>query len=148
MSIINWNPFNEIEEIQSTLDKYFNDFGFPRTGKKKTEMDLWKPVMDIAEKKDGYTVKTEMPGIPKDKINIDVTNDVLTIKGEKKKETEEKDSKYYRSERTYGLFQRQLVLPKNVVAEKIKAKYKNGVLELFIPKAKEEKEKVKQITIE
>ncbi len=146
MSIINWNPFNEIEEIQSSINRVFNDDTFARTKKSKNALDLWKPVLDILEKKDGYSIKTEIPGIPKEYITIDVSNAVLTIKGEKKQETEKEDSKYSRKECAYGLFQRQLVLPKTIDANKIKANYKNGILELFIPKGKEKE--AKKITIE
>ncbi len=144
MSIINWDPFNELAEIQSSINKIFDD-SYVKKGKKSRDVSFWEPAIDIVEKKDKYIIKAEFPGIPKDDIDINVSDNVLTIKGEKKQEVEEKDTNYYRSERVYGLFQRQLVLPPDVNAEKIKANYKNGVLAVEIPKG--EKSKPKKIEI-
>ncbi len=144
MSIINWDPFNELAEIQNSINKIFDE-SVLRKGKKNRDISYWEPAIDIIEKKDKYIIKAEFPGIPKEDIDINVSDNVLTVKGEKKQEKEEKDTNYYRSERVYGLFQRQLVLPPDVDAEKIKANYKNGVLEIEIPKG--EKAKPKKISI-
>ncbi len=146
MSIITWDPFNELEEIQNSINKIFDDSLFKKGKKNRKELGYWEPAIDIIETKDKYKIKAEFPGIPKDDIEINVSDNVLTIKGEKKQEKEEKDANYYRTERVYGLFQRQLVLPPDVDADKIKANYKNGVLEIEIPKG--EKAKPKKINIE
>ncbi len=145
MSIINWDPFNEIREIQNAVNKLFDESLFKRKGTKR-ELGFWEPVVDIVETKDNYKVRAEMPGIPKDDIEISVSGDVLTIKGEKKQEKEEKDSNFYKRERVYGMFQRQLVLPQDIEADKIKANYKDGVLEVTIPKG--EAAKPKKIKVE
>lgn len=139
MSLITWDPFNEIKEIQEAVNRLFNDSLSRRKGKK--EIGYWEPAVDVIETKDDYRVIAEFPGIPKENIDISVSGDVLTIKGEKKSEEEIKDATYYRKERVYGLFQKQLVLPKDIEADKIKANYKDGVLEVIIPKGEETKPK-------
>ncbi|MBU1078435.1 MAG: Hsp20/alpha crystallin family protein [Spirochaetes bacterium] len=147
MSIISWNPFNELEDIRSEINKVFNDSAFSKRKGGSKDLSFWEPVSDIVEVKDGYKVRTEMPGIPKESIKISVSNDILTIEGEKKQETEEeKDAHYHRTERVYGSFQKMLSLPQEVAAYKITANYKNGVLEVFIPKGK--KVKPKEIKVE
>ncbi len=135
MTLVRWNPFNEIEE----LSNFFNDRFFTEKG--ENELSFWKPTSDITETKHAYKVKAEMPGIPKDDIAISVKGNVLTIKGEKKKEKKEKDANFHHTERVYGLYQRQLVIPEDVKADKIRAGYKDGVLELYIPKGEEAKPK-------
>lgn len=140
MSLIHWDPFAEIREIQEAVNKLFDDSLSKRKGNKK-ELGFWEPAIDVIETKDDYRIKAEFPGIPKEDIEISISGDVLTIKGEKKKDEEIKDANYYRRERVYGLYQRQLVLPKDVDTEKIKANYKDGVLELIIPKGEESKPK-------
>lgn len=145
MSIINWDPFNEIREIQKAVNKLFDDSIFKRKSSKR-DLGFWEPVVDIVETKDSYKVVAEMPGIPKEDIDISVSGDVLTIKGEKKQEKEEKEANFYRRERVYGLYQRQLVLPQDVEPDKIKANYKDGVLEVIIPKG--ETAKPKKIKVE
>lgn len=141
MSIINWNPFTELEDIQSDINKLFDDSLFRKRKAKTSELSFWQPVIDVIENKNEFKIRAEIPGIVKEDIKININNDVLTIKGEKKQETEEKEANYHRTERIYGLFQRQLALPQNVDANKISAKFKDGVLEVVIPKGEEAKPK-------
>ena len=101
----------------------------------------WSPAVDIYENKDSLIIKAELPGIEQDKIDVSVQGDLLTIKGERKKESEVKEENYYRLERVSGSFQRSFTLPANVDATKISAAYKGGILELKVPKAEEAKPK-------
>ena len=101
----------------------------------------WSPAVDIYENKDSLVIKAELPGIEQDKIDVSVQGDLLTIKGERKKESEVKEENYYRLERVSGSFQRSFTLPANVDATKISAAYKGGILELKVPKAEEAKPK-------
>ena len=105
------------------------------------------PVVDVFEEKDDIVVKAELPGMDKDNIEVNLTDHTLTIRGEKKKEEEVKEENYYRAERSYGSFLRTIDLPAEVRGDKVTASFKNGVLEVRMPKteqanAKEVKVKV------
>jgi len=112
----------------------------------QTETD-WAPAVDIYDDKDKLVIKADLPGMAQKDIDVSVEDDVLGIKGEKKKETEVKEDNFYRVERAYGSFERRFALPVNVDATKIKATYKEGVLELTLPKKEESKAKQIKINI-
>ena len=95
----------------------------------------WTPALDVSEGKDAITVKAELPGVDPKEINISLTGDMLTIKGEKEETKEEKDERKHRVERSYGGFMRSVVLPTSVDASKVNATFKNGVVTITLPKA-------------
>jgi HSP20 family protein len=95
----------------------------------------WAPMLDLAETKDAMIVKAELPGMEAKDIGIELTGDLLTLKGEKEKRTEEKEERYHRIERTYGAFLRSVRLPMAVDGSKVTATFKNGVLVVTLPKA-------------
>jgi HSP20 family protein len=111
-------------------------------------MEVRAPAVDLYEDKDNVVVKVELPGIDKDNIEVNLTDHTLTIKGEKKKEEEVKEENYYRSERTYGSFVRALDLPRAVQGDKVKAAFKNGILEVRIPKTEEVKAKEIKVKVD
>jgi HSP20 family protein len=113
---------------------------FPRF-KWMTEVETVWPAVDMYDKADEIVVKAEVPGIDKKNIKISVSGNILTIKGEMKKEEEVKEEDYYFSERSYGSFSRSLTLPAKVVESKISAEFKDGILEVHLPKASESKPK-------
>ncbi len=102
-------------------------------------------MLNVTEKEDAYVMKVELPGVSKDDVKITLKENLLTIHGEKKREKEEKDKSYFRSERVYGSFERTFTLPSLVKGEKIEANFKDGVLTIEIPKAEEVKPKEIQI---
>ncbi len=104
--------------------------------------------MDLYEEKDEIVAKVELPGMEKDDIEVNIIDHRLTVKGEKKKEKEIKEENYYRSERSYGSFIRALDLPKEVQAEKAQASFKDGVLEIRLPKTEEAKKKEIKVKVE
>ncbi len=106
------------------------------------------PTVDLFEEKEDVVVKAEIPGMDKDNIEVNLTDHTLTIKGEKKKEEEVKEENYYRSERSYGSFFRTIELPKDVHTDKVKATFKNGVLEVRMPKTEEAKAKEIKVKVE
>jgi len=144
----NYNPFSELEKLHSELNSLFDwsfgggfperQFGLLETG--------WAPAVDVYDAKDNLVVKADIPGLKKEDIDINIQNNTLVIKGEKKQEREEKEKDYVRTERFYGSFHRAITLPADVDAEKAKAEYKNGTLELILPK--KEEAKPKQISVE
>ncbi len=115
----------------------FRGPGFPMARFLEREAAL--PILDVIDKGDKLIVKAEVPGVDKKDIEVKVTDDVLTIKGESKKETEVKEENYYRSERSFGSFSRVVQLPAAVKADMVKANLKDGVLEIDLPKTEPKK---------
>ena len=159
-----WTIWDEMKRIQGEMDRMFNrfftatePFGFASTpmlpSSSITDIvrsNYRQPLSDIWETDKEIIVTVELPGVDKKDIQVNLTSDGLEIRVEKKDEYKEEDKKrgMYRLERSYSGFYRHFTLPKNIVdTEKIKATYKNGVLELRIPKRKVEEKKVKRIEV-
>lgn len=142
-----WRPFRELERMRREMDKVWDSF-FERRPTRVEEVAEWLPTLDVSETKDEYMVKAELPGIDPKDIDISLTNDLLTIKGEKKQEKEEKEENYHVIERTYGSFTRSVRLPGQVQSDKINANFKNGVLKVTLPKTEEAKKKEIKIKVE
>ena len=151
-----WRPFSEIARLDREMESFFDQLLFGRRDRRFLP-EFWWPterlsigalVVDVYEKKNEIVVKTELPGMSRDDIQINITDNVLTITGEKKEEGEVKEEDYYRRERTYGRFSRALELPKAVQIEKAQAIFKNGVLEIRIPKTEEAKRKEIEVKID
>jgi len=138
-----WDPFTDILDIQQEMNRLFDSF-FGRTS--ALSEGLRAPLVDIYETKEHVVVKAEIPGMKLDDIDITIVGDTLTLKGERKRETEVKEENYYRVERAYGAFQRAIPLPSVVDTNKVKATYKDGVLEVKLSKKGEVK--TKEIKIE
>lgn len=136
-----WPGASIVTSLQKEVNHLFEGFSrkIPFVG---TELNL---LIDVIETAELVIVNAEIPGIDPKEVDISITGNTLTIKGEKKVEKEEKEKQYHRIERNYGSFARIVEIPLLVDAEKVKAEYKNGVLKITIPKS--EKIKPKQITI-
>ena len=132
-----WRPFRGLEE----WERRFEDMLGRPMWRLPVEEIGWMPAVDVLEKDDKFVVKAELPGMKEEDISVSVVGDTLTIKGEKKTETEVKEEDYYRCERAYGSFYRSIPLPSTVDAGKIEASYQDGVLEVTLPKAAEVKPK-------
>jgi len=140
--IIPWRPLRELEALERRFDDIFGRPFLPSIWR-RTPMEErgWAPAIEVFDKEDKFVVKAEVPGIKSEDIDVSVVGDTLTIKGEKKAETEVKEEDYYCCERSYGSFYRSIALPSNVDASKIEADYEDGVLEVSLPKAPEVKPK-------
>jgi HSP20 family protein len=112
------------------------------------ELGLRVPPVDVYEEKDQVVVKTELPGLGKDDVSLTLSEDTLTIRGEKKKEEEVKEEDYHRWERSYGSFVRTVELPVQVKGDEAKADFKNGVLTVRLPKSEEAKRRQIQVKVE
>jgi len=137
MSLIRWNPYQNLVSLPAEINRFFNDFGVDAWD---TDT-VWSPAVDITETEDGFEVKAEIPGMNKDEIKINYEDDMLTLSGERNQEKEEKNKNFHRIERRYGKFQRSFCLPNHIKADAIKANYKNGVLTVNIPKSEDAKPK-------
>jgi len=126
-----WRPFRELEEWERRFDDLF---GRP-LWRLPVEEKGWMPAVDVFEKEDRFVVKAELPGMKEEDIDVSVVGDTLSIKGEKKTETEIEEEGYYRCERSYGSFYRSIPLPSTVDADKIEASFEDGVLEVALPKS-------------
>ncbi|UCB52177.1 MAG: Hsp20/alpha crystallin family protein [Candidatus Zixiibacteriota bacterium] len=148
MAITRWRPFRDVVSVQDEMNRLFDDiFGHGPARVQWTD-GVWNPSVDVSEDKDNVVVRAEMPGLNKDDVKISVQDNVLTLKGEKKQEKEEKESDYHRIERSYGSFCRSFQLPTAVEADKIKASYRDGVLNITLPKTEEVKPKEIPISID
>jgi len=135
-----WRAPRFMEDVEHMMDEAFAGLPFRATWRRFPQEEMsWAPSMEIYEKDDGVVVRAELPGVKEDDIDISVTGDTLTIKGERKSSEEVKDEQYHRCEVCYGSFVRSVVLPQPVDAEKIEATYENGMLEIRVPKAEEAK---------
>lgn len=144
MSIVKWSPFKELEDMRKDIERMFEEFfePFPRRRRRWWSREgMVVPNIDVYDKKGEVVVKAELPGVEKDNIDITITKDTLTIKGEIKKDEEVKEEDYYAREISYGSFARTIALPMEVDSEKAKATFKNGILEIVLPKKEEAKPK-------
>jgi HSP20 family protein len=119
--------------MREAMEKVFGRF--PRLFREE-QLGAWLPAVDVFERDDNVIVKVDLPGVDKKNVRIFVTDEEITIQGEMKREEEVKEKNYYRSERAYGKFSRTIPLPVAVDRDKAKASFKDGVLEVVIPKAK------------
>ena len=134
--LIRWDPMREVNSLRDDMDRLFDSM----IGRYPTEhAAVWAPALDVEETKEAVIVRTELPGMKKEDIKISVSGDELCISGERKHEAEDKGKTFHRIERAYGKFQRALVLPADVQGDKAKAAYKDGVLELTLPKSEKAK---------
>jgi HSP20 family protein len=147
-----WKPFRELVPFRE-FERMTRDFGrfwdsFLGRGLKGRVEGEWLPSLDLAETDNELVVKAELPGMDPKDIDISLSDGMLTIKGEKKQEKEEKKSDYHFIERSYGSFTRSIQLPRQVEREKISASYKNGLLRITLPKSEEAKKKEVKIKVE
>ena len=134
MALVRWDPFREMEGMRSRLNRFF------ASPPSLTEDDMmtfsgWAPAVDIQETEKEYLVKTDLPDVKKEDVRVAVENGVLSVEGERKQEKEENGKKFHRIERSYGKFVRRFALPTEVEADKVQADFKDGVLNVHLPKA-------------
>jgi len=151
MKMIPWSRkegFNDIENIQNEMNRMFNSSLSRWLDDEKGLLEsAWSPAIDVHESTNDIVVMADLPGVTKDDIDVSVHGDLLTIKGEKKQEREEKDKDFVRTERFYGSFSKSITLPAEVDVAKVDANYKDGVLKLTLPKKEEAKPKQIQIKV-
>jgi HSP20 family protein len=136
MSLIRWEPFRALRRRDEAFDELFRDF-FRRPILEDGE--ALEPAVEMAESDGEVTVKMQVPGVEKDQLHLTVADDRLTVRGETRKESEEKRKNYYSQEIRYGAFQRSIPLPAEVDAAKAIAGLRNGVLKVTLPKSKQPK---------
>ena len=135
-NLTRWEPAREMMTLREAMDRLFDDaFTHPLSGR-----DSWSassPAIDMYQTDNEIVVKASLPGIKADEVQINITGDVLTLKGEVKHEEEKNDKAWHIREQRWGSFQRSVALPTNVVSDKARAEFENGILTITLPKAQE-----------
>ena len=150
------NPFGMMRRFTKDMDRLFNDFEefrFPNLFKNfapfRMEFDRveWVPQVEVLQNNGQLMVRADLPGLTKDDVKVELTDDMLTISGERKEEKEEKREGFYRSERSYGTFYREIPLPEGAIADRATASFKDGVLEITVPAPPEQVSRGRRVEI-
>jgi HSP20 family protein len=151
MSLVRWDPFRELEEVNARLNRIFGPPALPRVagdaGKDSIMMFDWTPSVDVVETAEEFQIKVDLPEVQKENVKVSVDNGTLRLAGERKQEKEEKGKKYHRIERNYGSFLRTFTLPDNVDEAKVRAEFKDGVLDVRLPKTEKAKPKATEVKV-
>ncbi len=140
MALIRWEPTRELQTIQQEMNRLFGTAFDAQAGAGSgAGQNRWVPAMDLVEEGDHFVLRADLPGIDEDAVSVEVEDNVLTISGSRKSEHEARKEGYHRIERSFGSFSRSLTLPEGVDAESIEASFKNGVLEVRVPKPEQRK---------
>ncbi len=143
------NPFSLMRRLSEEMDRAFaSSLGLPAWGRSfADEHGTWMPAVEVFERDNNLVVQAELPGMNKEDVKVEVTDEGLAIRGERRREHEEKREGYYRSERSYGRFYRVVPLPEGVDAEKSRAQFKDGVLQVEVPLPPSAQRKHREIPI-
>jgi HSP20 family protein len=148
------SPFAAFQRLSDEMDRMFEEFGFGRGwGGQRSPLSregttgVWAPQVEVFQRNNELTIRADLPGLKKDEVSVEVTDDAVTIQGERKKEHEEEREGFYRSERSYGSFYRVIPLPEGAITEQAKATFKDGVLEITLPAPPESASKGRRLEI-
>lgn len=147
MALVRWDPYRELEDMSDRLNRMFaRPAASGSNGKETMIVADWTPSVDISETEGEFQIKAEIPDVKKEDVKITLEEGVLTLQGQRKQEKEDKRTKYHRIERSYGSFARTFALPDVIEIDKVKAEFRDGVLNLHLPKS--EKAKTKAIEVQ
>lgn len=146
MTLVRWNPWKDINTLQREIDQLFDHSFVPNTLRELGHFQN-VPAAELTQNEDAITLKLEVPGMEAKDLNVEVTDTVVAISGERKEESNTDEKGVKRSEFRYGKFQRVIPLPVRVQNTKVEAEYKDGILNLTLPKAEEEKNKVVKVNL-
>jgi HSP20 family protein len=144
-TIMRWDPFRNLSSLQEQVNRLFES-SFPSRGDEST-LTAWAPAVDVYETENELVIKADLPDVEEKDLDVRVENNMLTIRGERKFEQKVKEENYLRMERSYGSFSRSFSLPSSVDTEAIKAEYKDGVLNISLPKRAESKPRQVKIAV-
>ncbi len=142
MSIIRWDPIGDIARIRNEMDRMMSDLMGGVTG------SGWLPAMDICDMDDAFIVKVDLPGISKENVEITTTENMIRIKGEARREEHTERRSCFRHERMAGSFERAVSLPAKIKPDETKASFKDGVLEIRLPKAEKTRREEHRVEVE
>ena len=146
MSLVRWQPFSEIDSLQKEMNRLFDTLT-PRDRDTDRISSAFIPAAEMSETEDAVHLKLEIPGMNAEDLDIQVSAEAISISGERKSETKTEEKGMTRSEFSYGSFSRVIPLPSRIEHTNVKAEYKDGILNLTLPKAEEEKNKVVKVNL-
>ena len=146
-TLMRLDPFRELEEMSDQLNRMYARPAARTNGKESSTVADWAPTVDISETDGEYVIKAELPEVKKDDVTVTLEDGILMIQGERRREQDEKTTKYHRVERSYGSFVRSFSLPDQVDENGVKAEYKDGMLNLRIPKSEKAKPRAIEIKV-
>lgn len=148
MNLVKWDPFRELEDVSNSLNRFFG------RSAARTESDRgmlavadWMPSVDISETDTAYLIKAEIPDVKKEDVKVTIQDGMLTIQGERKLDKEEKGKKFHRIERSYGSFVRSFQVPDDADETAVKAEFKDGMINVTLPKSAKAKAKAINVTV-
>jgi HSP20 family protein len=148
MSIMRWDPFRELEDVSDRLNRMFGSQAARRDiTRDALKVVDWAPTVDIAETAEEFQIKAELPEVKKEDVRVSVDGNMLRIEGERKQEKEDKGKRFHRVERSYGSFMRSFTLPDNIDDSKVQAEFRDGMLNIRLPKNAQAKAKSVQVKV-
>lgn len=148
MNLIKWDPFKELEDVSNRLNRLFGRSNSPvESEQNMLAVADWSPSVNISETDDAYLIRGEVPGVKKEDVKVSVQDGMLTIQGERKMEKEEKNKKFHRVECSYGNFVRSFRMPDDADENKVKAEFKDGMLNVTLPKSAKAKSKSINVSV-
>jgi HSP20 family protein len=141
MDLVRWEPFEGLTRMHSRINDLFEEAVGRSRASQAAGSAVWYPPVDILESKEAYLIRAELPGMRREDFNLELREGTLTVSGERKLEEPANGAEYHRSERPVGKFSRSFYLPHTVKHDGIKATYRDGILEVYVPKAEEAKPK-------
>lgn len=148
MNLVKWNPFRELEDVSNRLNSLFGKLpARVESGADMLAVADWMPTVDISETDAGYLIKAEIPEVKKEDVKVNIQDGMLTISGERHQEKEEKNKRYHRLERAYGSFSRSFRMPDDADESTVNAEFKDGMLNVTLPKSKKAESKSVSVSI-
>ncbi len=144
MALVRWEPFRELAALQNEMGRWMNQFAGTMPGG-NGQSSTWLPAVDVWETDNELVLSFDLPGIPEDQISVELDDNIMTVSGQRERTQEETGERFYRYERRFGTFSRSVTLPAGVNEDQVKADYKDGVLEVRVPKPEEQKPKRIQV---
>jgi HSP20 family protein len=147
MNLVKWDPFAELEDVSKSLNRIFGRFPARPADREALAMADWAPTVDISETDSAYMIKGEIPGVNKEDVKVTIEDGMITMRGQRKLEKEEKDKKFHRIERSYGSFMRSFRVPDDVDENAVKAEFKDGMINVTLPKSGKSKARSINVSI-
>lgn len=127
------NPMSQFRSWTEQMERFFNSFGLGAPGNRMGDWNMWSPQIETLQRGDQFIVRADLPGLNREDVNVEVTDDAVIIRGERRDEFQDEREGYFRSERSYGSFYRAVPIPAGAITEDVNASFKDGVLEITMP---------------
>lgn len=135
MSLTRWDPFRELEDMSARLNRLIGQPAVRSVDGGQMTLADWTPAVDVTETDTEYLIKADLPAVKKEDVSVEIRDGVVSVRGERQQEKEEKGKRLHRVERAYGVFERRMAVPADVDPSKVAAEFKDGVLQVHLPKS-------------